>query len=351
MANGAEGNILVFGDFEADLQVAELRRDGSKITVQEKVFHLLASLLEKAGEIVSRDELRRALWPAGTHVDFDHNLNNAIAKLRIALQDPAEKPHYIETVGSRGYRFIAPVRKRAKLLEAQDRTKIRLAVLPFDDLSDPVLKPYFSIGLVDEVITRLGHVFPKRLGVIARASVLNYAGKKKNISIIGKQLRVTYVLDGTVHRENDLVRITVQLIRVRDQTQQWAGEYNYRLKKVFPLQAEVADRITQALGVELLSDSKLATPRGPANAEAYVFYLKGRYHQGKRTTQSLRESIRYFEKAIELDADFVPAYSSLAISLALLGGLSGGAAAALYERAREFAVKGIQMDDTLGEAH
>src|SRR5262249_35506813 len=234
MGNGAEHSILLFGDFEADLHVVELRQGGSKITLQEKVFHLLATLLEKPGEVVSRDELRRALWPAGTHVDFDHNLNNAIAKLRIALQDPAEKPHYIETVGSRGYRFIAPVRKRSKLTETAERAKVRLAVLPFDDLSEPPLKPYFSIGLVVEVITRLGHFFPKRLGVIARASVLGYAGKKKNISVIGKQLRVAYVLDGTVQRESDLVHITVQLIRVRDHTQQWAGEYNYRLKKVFP---------------------------------------------------------------------------------------------------------------------
>ena len=351
MGNGAETGILLFGDFEADLQVHELRKGSSRLPLQEKVFHLLTTLLEKAGEIVSREELRSALWPAGTHVDFDHNLNNAIAKLRVVLHDPAEKPHYIETVGSRGYRFIAPVRKRPKLPETGDRATIRLAVLPFDDLSDPPLKPYFSIGLVDEVITRLGHVFPRRLGVIARASVLSYAGKKKNISQIGKQLRVTYVLDGTVQRENDLIRITVQLIRVRDQTQQWASEYNYRLTKIFPLQAEVADRITQALGVELLSDYKTATARVPTNADGYVFYLKGRYHQGKRTTQSLQDSIRHFEKAIELDPEFVPAYSSLAISLALLGGLSGGAPAALNERARVFAHRAIQMDDTLAESH
>jgi TolB-like protein/Flp pilus assembly protein TadD len=356
MGNQDLRTVFSFGPFEAVPQTGELRKGGSKLAVPDKVFQLLVSLVSRSGELVSREELRNSLWAAGTYVDFDHNLNNTIARARTILSDPSEKPVYIETVGSRGYRFIHPVQKRNVGEDSSVAERItRLAVLPFEDLTTANRdNGYFSAGLTGEVITCLGHMFPRKLGVIARTTILRYANKNKSVAQIGRELSVTHLLEGTVQVANEKVHVTAQLNRVSDQTQVWAKTYDYRLTEVLTLQSEIAQRIVQALGLELLRDGEGAKERRPpANSAAYLEYLKGRYHQAKRTREGLLDSLRYFQRASELDSGFAPACAAHAISYGLLGwgGLGAGAPKLFFPKAVDLAVRALDLDDTWSESH
>lgn len=244
-----------------DLQAAEIFREGQKISLPEKSFQVLALLLERSGEMVSREALRRKLWPTGTYVNFDHNLNNTIARLRSALSDPSENPQFIETVASRGYRFIGNIEKmknrgRAESSLAErskaEEERIRLAVLPFENLcSEPPLS-WLGDGFTEEVIVRLGHLFSQRLGIIARTSILKYKGTTKNIGQIGRELQVGYILEGTVQCIGDQLHISAQLIQVKDQTHLWAESYEYRCGDTLRIQNEVAEKIARTLGLLLL---------------------------------------------------------------------------------------------------
>ena len=262
MAGRSPGRrFLFFGGFKADLHAAEIFREGQKISLPEKSFQVLALLLERSGEMVSREALRRKLWQAGTYVNFDHNLNNTIARLRSALSDPSENPQFIETVASRGYRFIGNIEKmknrgRAESSLAErskaEEERIRLAVLPFENLcSEPPLS-WLGDGFTEEVIVRLGHLFSQRLGIIARTSILKYKGTTKNIGQIGRELQVGYILEGTVQSIGDQMHISAQLIQVKDQTHLWAESYEYRCGDTLRIQNEVAEKIARSLGLLLL---------------------------------------------------------------------------------------------------
>ena len=157
-----------FGSFEAHLQTGELYKEGVKLSLQEKPFQILAALLSRPGQLVTREEFRQKLWPADTFVDFDNGLNTAIAKLRDALGDSAEDPRYIETLAKRGYRLLASVR------EVSATRRAMLVVLPFENLSGDPGQEYFSDGLTEEMITEMTQLSPERLGVIARTSAMQY---------------------------------------------------------------------------------------------------------------------------------------------------------------------------------
>ena len=246
-----------FGAFEVDLRAGELRKQGLKIKLQEKPFHVLALLLERPGEVVTREELREKLWPADTFVDFDHSVNTAVNKLREGLGDSADNPRFVETLPRRGYRFIAPVEEMGRepvslAVAARARPRlwlvvagllvvflaagyivrqyfwrpaqppagrIMLAVLPFHNLSGDPEQEYFSDGLTEEMISQLGRVQPEHLAVIARTSAMQYKNTDKRVDQIGRELGVDYVVEGSVRRESDRVRILAQLIRVSDQSE------------------------------------------------------------------------------------------------------------------------------------
>lgn len=347
--------VLSFGEFEANLQTGELRKGGSKLPVPDKVFKLLASLLSRPGVLVSRKELRQTLWPAGTFVDFDHNLNNTVAKARTILTDSSCSPVYIETVGSRGYRFVHPVFKRTQEPKQNFEESVPcLAVLPFEDFTADDHNGYLSTGLTGEVITSLGHLFPRRLKVIARTTILRYANKNKSVAEIGRELGATHVLEGTIQVANERIHITAHLNRVSDQTQIWADRYDYLLTEVLKIQSDLAQRIAKALGLELCRDGQVLRERGtPAQPAAYAEYLKGRYHQAKRTREGLLESLRHFQRVTELDPGFAPAYTALAISYGLLGwgGLGAGSPKDFFPKAIDFAVKALDFGDILAESY
>lgn len=312
---GHRGRIVHFESFEANLQTAELYHQGQKIPLPEKSFKVLALLLEHSGEMVSRAEVRRRLWHGGTHVEFDHNLNVTIVRLRRALSDSAENPKFIETVARRGYRFIGHIVENGARPEASpsEKGKIRLAVLPFENLCPDPQSAWLGDGLTEEVITRLGHLFSHQLGVIARTSTLKYRGTTKTISQIGRELQVGCILGGGIRCVGDRMRITAQLIRVDDQTYLWAESYEYGICDVLAVQSEVSQKIAQALEIHLFqAEKRNRVQRGIQKQQALLLYLKGRYHQSRRSEDDLRQSVECFEGAIQEDGNYTQPYNELA---------------------------------------
>jgi TolB-like protein/DNA-binding winged helix-turn-helix (wHTH) protein/lipoprotein NlpI len=402
-----------FGLYEARLDTGELLKDGSRVKLQERPFQVLTILLERPGEIVTREEFRRRLWSADTFVDFDHSLNISIAKLRQALDDEADNPRFVATAGRRGYRFIAPVAapphptfegiaeteqpivgsggaERDPQTPSTARTesrrrvptmggvalillalaaasgawrythrrvqmplgRIMLAVLPFENLTGDPEQEYFADGLTDELITQLGRLRPDRLGVIARTSVMDYKRRAARIDQIGRELSVQYVLEGSVRRAADHLRITAQLISVADQTHLWAHGYDLKPHDVLTVQDEVAVAVAQEIQVQLSPRQQTDLSRGrTVIPEANEAYLKGRYFWNKRTGEALRKSADYFEAAIAKDPRYARAYAGLADAYVLLGGYGVIPQKDAMPRAKAAAQKALAIDDTLAEAY
>jgi TolB-like protein len=255
-----------FGPYEVNLSSHELRKHGLRIRLAEKPFQILEFLLEHAGEVVTRKELRQRLWP-NIYVGYEHSLNTAVNTLRVLLGDSAHNPRYIETLPRLGYRFIAPVEKVDRSA-GQGSVKKMLAVLPFENLEDSQEQEYLASGLTDEMISQLGQLDPKRLGVIARTSAIQYKGTKKSIAEIARELRVERVLEGSVRREGRHVRITVQLISAADETNLWSASYDRELRDVLSLQSEIAQAVGKALASELLpAPSPNPAPSAEAQAD------------------------------------------------------------------------------------
>jgi len=242
--------LIRFGTFEVNLHSRELRKHGMRIRLEEKPFQILEMLLERAGQVVTRKELRERLWP-DTYVGYEHGLNTAVNKLRDLLGDSARSPRFVETLPRLGYRFIAPVIKPEKAIAAAKRM---LLVLPFENISGNSEQEYFADGLTEEMISHLGQLNPKRLGVIARTSAIQYKATKKSVGEIAAELHVDCVLEGSVRCDGRRVRITGQLIEARDQTHLWSATYDRDLRDVLDVQTDVARQIGKALEPELLPD-------------------------------------------------------------------------------------------------
>jgi TolB-like protein/DNA-binding winged helix-turn-helix (wHTH) protein/Flp pilus assembly protein TadD len=401
-----------FGAFEVDLRAGELRRKGLKVKLQEQPFQVLAMLLEHVGGVVTREELQTKLWPADTVVDFDHGLNKAINKIRKALGDSAENPRFVETVARRGYRFIAdvavvdgapldrpePAIEDSAATNEQDRIEserkpaaskhrpwplarktsafalglvlvmlvgwmlrsrtgssleIRsLAVLPLESLSSDPSQEYFADGMTDELITDLGQI--SALSVISRTSVMPYKRARKPLSQIARELNVDTVVEGTVLRSGDRVRITAQLIQVSADKHIWSQSYEGDLRDTLALQNKVARAIADQIRIKLTPREQAALKNVKVvNPEAYESYLKGRYFWNKRTADGLKTAVAYFDQAIEKDPDYAQAYVGLADSYALMGDWEYGVLAPkeALPRAKVAAIKALELDNTLGEAH
>ena len=403
---------LRFGVFEVDLRAGELHKHGLKVRLQEQPFQVLVVLLEHAGKVVTREELQKKLWPADTFVDFDHGLNKAINKIRDALGDSSESPRFVETIARRGYRFLAEVKQvesiaahiaepvEEKPRPAKDRlvtavsaapaeqvrvapsiarwiavgslvlllliagawiyrsgnrppSEIRsLAVLPLENLSGDAAQEFFADGMTDELITDLGQV--SALRVISRTSVMPYKRARKPLPEIARELSVDAVVEGTVLRSGDRVRIDAQLIQASDDKHLWAQSYEGDLRDTLALQNQVARAIAEQIRISVNPREQVALGRNQVvNPQAYVSYLKGRYFWNKRTAESLKAAEAYFNQAIEEDANYARAYSGLADTYALLGDWQYAAMAATeaLPKAKAAAMKALQLDSGLGEAH
>jgi TolB-like protein/DNA-binding winged helix-turn-helix (wHTH) protein/Tfp pilus assembly protein PilF len=401
-----------FGVFEVDLRAGELRKHGLRIRLQEQPFQLLAMLLERAGQVVTREELQKKLWPADTFVDFDHGLNKAVNKIRDALGDSAESPRFVETVARRGYRFLAevkapdeaPVRspelappqlrvsqpgERAELVDAAAMPRRRLpplawkisafvllaviaafaawkfhsrnrpasaihslAVLPLESLSNDASQDYFADGMTDELISDLGQI--SALRVISRTSVMAYKHARKPLPQIARELNVDAIVEGTVLRSGDQVRITAQLIDAAADTHLWSQSYEGELKDTLALQNQVARAIADQIRINLNPQEQAALKSAKVvNPQAYESYLKGRYFWNKRTPDSLKVALAYFNQAIDEDPTYAQAYSGLADTYALLGDWQYGVMTPkeALPKAKAAAIKALELDNTLSEAH
>jgi TolB-like protein/Tfp pilus assembly protein PilF len=349
-----------------------------------------------SSQIATREELRNRLWPAGTFVDFDHSLHNAIARLREALGDSADTPRFIETLPRRGYRFIASVENRASnqiahTVENNTTTAAKpfprwllasvallfsafaaldawfysrsdrslqaplihsLAVLPLENLSGNPNEEYFADGMTDELITDLAKIGSLR--VISRTSSMEYKGSHKPLGQIARELKVDAVVEGSVMRSSNRVRITAQLIEAHNDRHLWAENYDRDLSDVVTLQNQIAGAIANEVQARLkpAEHVKLADAR-PVNPAAYEAYLKGRFHFNKRTEADLRTAVDYFNRAIATDPQYALAYVGLADSYNILGSWVFTAVSRddARSKAMMFATKALEIDDTLGEAH
>jgi TolB-like protein/DNA-binding winged helix-turn-helix (wHTH) protein len=412
-----------FADFEADVRLRQLRKHGTRLKLQGQPFEMLLMLLESPGEVITREEMQRKLWPVDTFVDFEHSLNTSIKKIRQALNDSATEPRYIETLPRVGYRFIAPVtvteesagdfpalplqapssadgipgtsgaessprhsftgflglafaavaiaglalafnvgktrdrltgmlrlsKNGAGMASSAKKARRSVAVLPLQNLSADPNQNYFVDGMTDELTTDLAQFGDLR--VISRTSAMHYRDGSKTAPQIGKELGVDALVEGSVERVGDRVRIRAQLIDCATDRHLWAQSYDRDMKDVLSMQTEAAREIAeQVRGSVSPQISPHSANPAPVNPDAYEAYLKGRYFWNKRTPDGLNKSIEYFQEAIAKDPSFAAAYAGLADSYSILGSDVLPADVA-NSKARAAASKAIELDPAIAEGH
>ena len=394
----AKGGLYRFGPYEADLSEVELRKSGVRLRLERKPWQILVFLIQRPGELVGRSELQHELWPDGTHVDFDLGLNVAMKKLRDALCDSAEDPKYVETVSGYGYRFVAKVERVPTAVEpiqpststlsdsssvesapranrgrpwkqnvfiagtaivciallafiivnrvshkkdenATRAQKLMLVVLPFQNLSSDPTHEYLSDGITEELSAQLGNLNPQQLGVIGRTSAMTYKHANKTIHQIGQELGVRYILEGSVRREGNRLRVTAQLVQVSDQAHVWAQNYDRDMHGLLQIENEIASDIARQAGVSIAI-------RQPAKAfyshspppEAHDDYLLARFYWNERTPAGWKTAEQYFRSAIQKDSQYGAAYAGLAECLIP------------PKEAVAAAKKAVELDSSSGEA-
>jgi TolB-like protein/DNA-binding winged helix-turn-helix (wHTH) protein/Flp pilus assembly protein TadD len=391
-----------FGDFEADPSSGELRRHGHKLKLPDQSFHILSLLLARPGEVVTREELQRELWAEDTFVDFEAGLNSAIKRLRDALGDSADNPRFVETLPRRGYRFIAGVEEvqephpvavpgaggapaasagpgrlrlrkwvialglvaaggllfalnvgglRQRLWPGRTSAHVRsLVVLPLENLSGDPAQEYFADGMTDELTTSLAQI--SSLRVISRTSAMQYKGKRKPLAEIARELQVDAVVEGSVVRSGERVRVTAQLIDVATDEHLWAQSYERDLRNVVSLQDEITRAIVGEIRAKLTpqEQARLASAR-PVNPDAYEDYLKGRYYSGKWTGEGWQKAAEYFQQAIEKQPDYAQAWAGLSLSYLQLSYRGLGQSSELMARAEAAAKRALELNDSLSDAH
>jgi TolB-like protein len=352
--------VLRFDMFELDIRAGELRKRGIKLRLQGQPLQVLAALLKHPGDLVTREELRAEIWTADTFVDFDHSLHNVIARLREVLGDSAETPRYIETLPRRGYRFIERVDEvKPETIKPPpshnrkfDPRRIKaVAVLPLEDLSDDPGHDYFADSMTEALITSLAKI--KALRVISRTSAMQYRGARKSLPQIARELNVDAVIEGTVLRSGERVRITAQLIHATSDQHLWAESYERDFSGTFcPYRAKSQRQVANEVRIVLTPEelARLGSAR-QVNPEAHESYLKGRYHWNKRTEESVKNALSYFRRAIDNDPTYAEAYAGLADSYNILGYYNSLPPVEAYPKGKAAALKALELDNSLAEAH
>ena len=389
--SSAAGRIFRFGAFEFCVEARTLRKNGLQIKLSGQPACVLALLLEHPGEVITREEVQKRLWPEGTYVDFEHSVNAAVKRLRQALGDSADSPRFIETLARNGYRFIAPVnqtldqpapapaskktlppmaglpiaaglgifvvivgamavlhdKRQPPVVPAPIRS---LAVLPLANLSGDPGQEYFAEGMADVLRQDLEGIHALR--VVSRTSSTYYRGSNKPLPEIARQMNVDAVVDGSVLRSGSRVRISVELIQAANDTRLWGDTYERDLKDVFALQSEVARKIADEIRVTLTPRDRARLAQRPTpNPDAYLAYSKGRFFWNRRTEVDLKRAIAYFQQAIEKDPNYALAYDGLADCWLPLGWYAYMAPADTFPHAKAAVRKALALDDSLAEAH
>jgi TolB-like protein/DNA-binding winged helix-turn-helix (wHTH) protein len=400
----ANSGTVRFGAFEADLRSGELRKDGIKVKLEGQPFQVLAVLLGRPGQLVTREELQKELWPGETFVDFEQGINAAVKRLRVALEDSADKPRFIETLPRRGYRFIAPIVESSVngnhaditpsngtgpgsvssetatagetrsasslylryglvatlaifLITAavrlwQDRRlpksgAIRsIAVLPFKPIAGESRNEAMGFGMADSLATQLRQ--SNDLVVRPSSSTRRYAADDRDPAQIGHSLGVDAVLDGSIQVAADRIRITTRLIRTSDGKQLWAGNFDEQLRDVFAVQDSITERVATVLNAKL---GKQSRKRYTEDVDSYQLFLLGRYTALKLTPQAHFKAIEYFRKAIANDPHYALAYAGITGTYTTYMLASDASAADTMPEAKAAAIKAVELDDELPEAH
>lgn len=385
--------------YEVDLAGYRLLQDGRALHLERQPMELLFLLVERRGELVTREDIAARLWGDGVFVDADQSINRAIRKLRVAFRDDPEQPQFLETVVGKGYRFIgsvavtgaappakaaaaedvhavstAPPRRRrfgerfalaagSILLIALGATAFRaryrswpffanppihkVVVLPFENLSGDAAQEYLADGFTDELTTELAQ--HSTLQVISRTSAMRFKGMRKPLPEIARSLGVDAVVEGTVVRQGDRVRVTAQLIQASNDTHLWAETYQDRSNDIVRLQAQIAADIATSVQSKLID--KGVPQRHEPPPSAHEAYLKGLYFWNKLTERDMKEAIGYFRQAIDLDPAYAEAYASLGSCYGILGNLTAIPPNESFPLNKAAALKALEIDDTVSEAH
>jgi TolB-like protein/DNA-binding winged helix-turn-helix (wHTH) protein/Tfp pilus assembly protein PilF len=398
---GLPSSIGLGEGLELNLRAYELRRSGHPLKLERIPMELLRLLVEQQGSLVTREQIVERIWGHDVFVDTDNSINGAVRKLRQALKDDPDRPRFIQTVSGLGYRYIAPVvetepgtpaveappEREAGSVDKAKRhgrswlvagialallaaiaagirwsgsamrpvgDRVTLAVLPFENFTGDPTQEYFSDGLTEEMIARLGRLDPQRLGVIARTSVMGYKGRPAPLQRIGRELGVAYVLEGSVRRDARRVRVTVQLIQIRDQTSLWSREYDRDLSGLLVVQQEIAEAVASEIQLTIGDHGPTrievaALP--PSTYKAYDLYLKGRFFWNKRTPDGFGRAAECFQQAIAADGGYARAHAGLADTYALMSSYNMGPPGDLMPKARTAALRALELDDGLAAAH
>ncbi len=373
---------LSFDGFTLDLARGCLLREGQEVKLRPKSFELLRYLVERHGRLVGRTELMQAIWP-DTFVS-DESLAQCLMDVRRALQDDAQR--IVKTVPRRGYIFLTKVNDAptvevprsglrwpsAKVLVLASilvltglgaaffyrrvfpraNEPATLAVLPFRPLSQTGRDESLELGMADALITRLSNV--RQITVRPTSAVRRYLGGETDALAAGRQLQTDWVLEGSMQRSGDRLRVTVQLLNARAAKPSWANTFEEKFTDIFSVQDQISERVADALAIELTGEERRRLNRRyTADPEAYQRYLLGRYHWNKRTSAGLNKAIEYFEQAISQDPNYAPAYAGLADSYNVLGSHDQGALAPkeAFPKAITAAQRALAIDETLAEAH
>jgi TolB-like protein/DNA-binding winged helix-turn-helix (wHTH) protein/Flp pilus assembly protein TadD len=397
-----------------ELRSIEAPDPNNKVILREQVFQVLRMLVEREGKIVTREEIKGRLWADDTVVDFDHSINATIKSLRRALGDSADGPRCIETLARRGYRLMLPIqylestpetaverdRERpvqsvaemsentARVQEKVQRQmkphwwkaavvlasvvilvgasymswrhfrstppsrKIMLAVLPFENLTGDPNKEYLADGLTEETISQLGRLSPEQLGVIARTSVMGYKHNDEHLDQIGRDLSVQYVLENSLRESGDHLRLTAQLIQVKDQTQLWSQDYDYPAKDILKLEDDVAKAVAHEIRVRLTSQQQAQLAQShTANPEAFDAYLQGYHFFQGNTDNDADMAVKYYERAIQLDTSYALAWVGLSRARNWQANIGLIPAAEGHRLAREAVERALALNPNLAEAH
>jgi TolB-like protein/DNA-binding winged helix-turn-helix (wHTH) protein/Tfp pilus assembly protein PilF len=389
-----------FGDFKLDPAQFELRRAGHRIPLERKPLEVLILLAEKQGKLVMREEIIEQVWGKDFAFDAERGVNNVMRKLRAALHDNPDRPRFVETVVGKGYRFIGPIEElarpiagqrppkeseSARPLPAQSRkaasrlilaivaslalgllvwrgvatlrsqrgaglaaNSVRsIAVLPFTNLSGDPNQEYFADGMTEELATELGKF--SALRVISHTSVNRFKGAKTPLQEIAKELQIDAVMEGTVTREGDRVRVTANLIRAFPEKHLWAESYDRDIRNVLDLQSEVARAIADQIRITVTPEERRhLTTSQTVDPEAHELYLKGMFYNGKWTKEGFERGVEYFNRALEKEPRNARAYAGLAVAY---GGLGIYDDVEAYPKQKAASLKALEIDDTLADAH
>jgi TolB-like protein/DNA-binding winged helix-turn-helix (wHTH) protein/tetratricopeptide (TPR) repeat protein len=384
--NQEPSTVARFGRFEADLQQGTLTRDGTLVKIQPQPFKVLALLLRRAGEVVTRDEIRLEVWGEETFVNFDQGLAYCLNQIRGALGEQAQAAQYVQTLPRRGYRFLAPVSwertpaavpsavaEEARLPKrglaaaalvaalaavlvvreapspASGQARTLVAVLPFEELGPETSAEHLGHAMTEEMITEIGRIVPERLGVIARTSAMRYKDVRPDLERLRGELGVDHVLEGTVQRAGDRMRVTARLVRVSDRAQMWARTYDHDVRDVLALQARVASDVARSVAGMLAADAR---PRpAPVDPEVYRLLAQARHFWHQRTRDGYEKALAAYREASQRDPSSAAARAGIAqsfLGLAQFGVVPGPEA---YRQAREAVRRALELDPSLAEAY